>query len=148
AVAENRIAKEAVERLVNLFSAFAETYSTAIKGFSEEGLCCHVLTEQLKAYSSLLSAICQDAKGDRNRETLLKPILQIGAVPVEGGAVASITAPWHPLRMAAMANKALQVSGLIRHLISAESIFFGDTKLYFEELKSELDHPYYPELLV
>jgi S-DNA-T family DNA segregation ATPase FtsK/SpoIIIE len=148
AIAENRIAKETAERLGSLFSAFAVAYSTAIKGFSEEGLCCHALTEQLKAYSSLLSAICKDAKGDRNRETLLKPILQIGAVPVEGGAVASITAPWHPLRMAAMANKALQVSGLVRHLISAESIFFGDTKLYFEELKSELDHPYYPELLV
>jgi S-DNA-T family DNA segregation ATPase FtsK/SpoIIIE len=148
AIAENRITKEIAERLGSLFSAFAVTYSTAIKAFSEEGLCSPALTEQLKAYSSLLSAICKDAKGDRNRETLLKPILQIGAVPVEGGTVASITAPWHPLRMAAMANKALQVSGLIRHLISAESIFFGDTKLYFEELKSELDHPYYPELVV
>jgi len=131
-----------------LFQSFATTYGDAIKGFSEEGLSSPALTEQLKAYSVLLCAICREAKGDRNRDTLLKPLLEIGSVPIEGGAVASIAAPWHPLRMAAMANKALQVGGLIRHLVSAESIFFGDTKLYFEELKSELDHPYYPELVV
>src|SRR5262249_3652163 len=104
--------------------------------------------EQLKAYSDLLITICRLAKGDRNRETLIKPLVAIGAVPVEGGPVAAIAAPWHPFRLAAMANKALQVAGLIRHLLSAESVFFGDTKLYFEELKAEFDHPYYPELII
>ncbi len=46
-----------------------------------------------------------------------------------------------------MASKALQVAGLTWHLATADSIFFGDTKLFFEELKAELDHPYYPELV-
>ena len=147
AVAESRIDQETASHLAGLFQAFTTSYTSAIKQFWDEGLTSQAITEQLKAYSSLLEAICQGAKGDRNRETLLKPVLAIGYVPVEGGAVASIIAPWHPLRMAAMANKALQVAGLIRHLASAESIFFGDTKLFFEELKAELDHPYYPELV-
>jgi S-DNA-T family DNA segregation ATPase FtsK/SpoIIIE len=147
ALAERRIDQDTANYLAGLFQTFTTTYTSAIKQFWDEGLTSQAITEQLKAYSSLLEAICQRAKGDRNRETLLKPVLAIGSVPVEGGAVASIVAPWHPLRMAAMANKALQVAGLIRHLASAESIFFGDTKLFFEELKAELDHPYYPELV-
>ena len=148
AVTDERISQEAAVQLHKLFNLFVEAYANAIVGFSEDGLACQVMRDQLTAYSNLLIGVCEHAKGDRNREALLKPLLEIGAVPVDGGAVASIIAPWHPLRMAAMANKALQVAGLIRYLVSADSIFFGDTKLYFEELKAELDHPFYPEIII
>ena len=32
----------------------------------------------------LLHTICTEAKGDRNRERLLKPLLEIGTVAVDG----------------------------------------------------------------
>ena len=149
ALTERRINQDTANALSQLFELFSQSYGAAIESFWESGLGnLPLLTQQLKVYGDLLLRICRLAKGDRNRETLLKPLLALGAVPVEGGPVAAITAPWHPLRLAAMANKALQVTGLVRHLMSAESIFFGDTKLYFEELKAELDHPFYPELIL
>lgn len=146
---DHRLDEATGTQLRKLFADFQEKYTEAIRGFLENGLADpSSLKEQFSAFSELLLAICKHAKGDRNREFLIRPLLDIGSVPVEGGPVASIVAPWHPLRLAAMANKALQVTGLIRHLMTAESVFFGDTKLYFEELKAELDHPFYPELVV
>lgn len=149
ALADQRLDEATAELLRGLFDDFQTKYAQAIQSFLDKGLADPLsLTDQFSAFSELLSAICRYAKGDRNRGFLLRPLLDIGSVPVEGGPVASIVAPWHPLRMAAMANKALQVTGLIRHLMTADNILFGDTKLYFEELKSELDHPFYPELVV
>ena len=104
--------------------------------------------KQAEDFGVLLLAICTDAKGDRNREWLLRPLLEIGIVAVEGGRVTAIVTPWHPLRLAAMANKVLQVSSLIRHLLTADDIFFGDAPLFFKELKQELVHPFYPEIVL
>ena len=149
AISDNRISADTGAQLQSLFGNFAEKYTKAVNGFWTDGLSDIALfTDQLSAYSELLATICRRAKGDRNRETLLRPILDIGSVPISGGPVASIVAPWHPLRLAAMANKALQVTSLIRHLVTADSIFFGDTKLYFEEVEAELAHPFYPELIL
>lgn len=147
AVAANLINAEIATQLESDFQEFSCKYADAITGFRNEGLAAtDTLLDQHAAYSKLLKSICLNAKGDTNREKLLKPLLEIGSVPVEGGPVASITAPWHPLRIAAIANKALQVSGLVKHLVRADSILFGDTKLYFEELDNELSHPFYPEV--
>ena len=85
----------------------------------------------------MLTCLCRDAKGDRNRDTLLKPLLELGAAPVSGGSVTTIVAPWHPLRLAAIAVKAGYVARLVKHLLSAESVLFGDAGLYFEELVSK-----------
>lgn len=149
AVASNLINSQLAAQLESDFQDFSSKYADAITGFNNEGLgATEALLAQHAAYSTLLKSICLNAKGDTNREKLLKPLLEIGSVPVEGGPVASITAPWHPLRIAAIANKALQVSGLVRHLVKADSIFFGDTKLYFEELDNELSHPFYPEVIL
>ena len=149
AVEQHRVEPESAAELTLLFDAFSTQYKTALVEYWESGLqSIELLKEQQHAYSDLLIGVCKTAKGDRNRDTLLRPLLELGAVPVEGGPVASIVAPWHPLRMAAMANKAAQVAGLFKHLMTAESVFFGDTKLYFEELEAELDHPFYPELIL
>lgn len=149
AVRQRRIDQITADELSTLFGKFTEAYGSAIRecwrfGFSNAS----ILTNQMAAYSDLLISICKKAKGDRNREMLLRPLLGIGAVPVHGGPVASIVTPWHPLRLAAMASKALRVTSLTNLLVTAENIFFGDTKLYFEELKDELEHPYYPEVVL
>lgn len=136
------------DALVDLFKRFVEQYRQAITGFVQEGLVCPALLDQAKAYGALLDYICLHAKGDKNRAFLLKPILEIGTAQVEGDAVTAIVAPWHPLRLAAMASKAQYVAGLIRHLLTADTVLFGDTRLYFEELTSELQHPFYPEVIL
>jgi hypothetical protein len=109
------ISESTATSLLTLFQTFQQSYLGAIKGFTKEGLACNLLLKQAEDFGILLHAICTEAKGDRNREWLLRPLLEIGIVAVEGGRVTAIVTPWHPLRLAAMANKALQVSSLIRH---------------------------------
>ena len=134
--------------LSGLFGVFKKSYCDALDGWVREGISCVLLAKQAKDFGVLLNAICVNARGDRNREMLLRPLLRIGTVCVEGGRPSAIVAPWHPLRMSAIANKASQVAGLVRHLLSAENIFFGDPALFFKEIEEELSHPYYPEVVL
>ena len=146
---QDGLVSEAIaSKLLSLFQSFQQSYQGAIKGFVDEGLACDDLSKQAEDYGALLSAICRDAKGDRNRESLLRPMLRIGTVAVNDGCITAIVAPWHPLRLSAMANKALQVASLLRYLLTAENVFFGDPPLFFKELKEELAHPYYPEIVL
>jgi S-DNA-T family DNA segregation ATPase FtsK/SpoIIIE len=142
------ISEQVATKLLGLFHSFQHSYRSAITGFVEEGLACGLLVKQSEDYGALLHSICQDAKGDRNRESLLRPLLHVGTVAVDGGRVTAIVVPWQPLRLAAMANKALQIAALIRHLLSAEEVFFGDPPMFFNELEAELSHPYYPEIVL
>ncbi|OGK08703.1 MAG: hypothetical protein A2W80_15845 [Candidatus Riflebacteria bacterium GWC2_50_8] len=142
------VSEQTASKLLSLFQTFQQSYQGAIKGFLEDGLACDLLVKQAEDYGALLEAICKGAKGDRNRENLLRPLLQVGTVVVEGGRVTAIVTPWHPLRLSAMANKGLQVAALVRYLLTAESIFFGTPSLFFKELEQELLHPYYPEVVL
>lgn len=142
------IDQETVDKLSLLFKKFETSYAAAIKDFNTEGVCSESLLLQCDDFKNLLDSISTFAKGDRNRELLLRPLMEIGAVRIEGGNITTLIAPWHPLRLAAMANKSRQVASLIRHLMKADEVFFGDTKLFFKELKDELTHPYYPEIVL
>lgn len=142
------VSEPTATNLLTLFQTFQQSYLGAVQGFAEDGLACPLLVKQAEHYGALLHAICTGAKGDRNREWLVRPLLEIGTVAVDDGRVTTIVTPWHPLRLAAMANKALQVSALIRHLLTAEDIFFGDSPLFFKELEQELVHPFYPEIVL
>ena len=141
------LAQDTVDRLKSCFDSFEDAYSRAIQEFPIKGVGNPTNLEQLEAYSALLEGIVSRTKGDRNRDLLLKPILQIGTAPVDGGAPAAIVTPWHPLRLAAMWRKAELVSKLIDRLLSARELA-GDTRLFFKDLKQDLTHPLYPEVAV
>ncbi|MBI4524596.1 MAG: DNA translocase FtsK, partial [Deltaproteobacteria bacterium] len=142
------VAEHTAAMLLRLFQAFQQSYAGAIAGFVEKGLACDLLVKQAEDYGALLHAICKDAKGDRNRDKLLRPLLGIGTVAVDGGRITALVAPWHPLRLAAMANKSNLVASLVRHLLTTDEVFFGDATLFFKELERELSHPYYPEIVL
>jgi S-DNA-T family DNA segregation ATPase FtsK/SpoIIIE len=142
------ISDQTSSELLNLFQTFQNSYSNAIAGFAEDGLASQLLAKQAEHYGVLLTKICTDAKGDHNRQDLLRPLLEIGTVAVNGGRATAIVAPWHPLRLAALATKANQVASLLRYLLTADEVFFGDPLLFFRELKQELLHPYYPEVVL
>jgi DNA segregation ATPase FtsK/SpoIIIE, S-DNA-T family len=148
AEAEGLVSRETAAKLKSLFESFTKSYSSAISGFATEGLACDSLFKQAEDYGALLRAVCAEAKGDRNRARLLKPLLEIGTVGVDGGRVTAIVTPWQPLRLAAMAAKSLQVSSLLRHLLTAGEVLFGDPPLFFKQLEEELAHPYYPEIVL
>jgi DNA segregation ATPase FtsK/SpoIIIE, S-DNA-T family len=148
AEADGLVSKEVASSLRDLFQGFQQSYADAITGFAASGVACEALFKQAEDYGTLLHALCTQAKGDRNRARLLKPLLEIGTVGVDGGRVTAIVTPWQPLRLAAMGAKALQVSSLLRHLLTADEVLFGDPPLFFKQLQEELAHPYYPEVVL
>ncbi|MBN9657103.1 MAG: DNA translocase FtsK [Acidobacteria bacterium] len=148
AKADASISADTAAELESLFARFSASYAAAIKGYAEKGVACAELLTQAEDYGALLSVLCEKAKGDRNRAKLLKPLLEIGTIGVDGGRVTVIVTPWQPLRLAAIAAKALQVSSLLKYLLTADEVLFGDPPLYFKQLAEELGHPYYPEIVL
>lgn len=148
ALAEQLLTEIEAAEIKAAWQAFVEQYTQAIQEFSTSGAFAESLLQQAEAYQQLLSTLLKNARGDRNRSGLLAPVLRIGCVRVTGGKPAAIVAPWHPLRLAAVAVKTRQVAGLLKHIIQAEHVDFGDQKLFFSDLREELGHPYYPEICV
>lgn len=143
------ILPDTADKLQDKFDAFARAYSEAIKGFDEAGLAHPCLVSQAQAYGNLLDTLCCLAKGDRCRDLLLKPVIQVGVVSVLGGhRPAAIVTPWNPLRLAATALKAKRIADLIEHLLTAKDIDFGDPRLFFREAQAAMRHPFFPEVVV
>jgi S-DNA-T family DNA segregation ATPase FtsK/SpoIIIE len=148
AEADGLVSKDVATRLRERFQTFRQSYADAISGFAADGVASEALFRQAEDFGALLHAICTEAKGDRNRTRMLKPLMEIGTVGVDGGRVTAIVTPWQPLRLAAMGAKAHQVSSLLRHLLTADEVLFGDPPLFFKQLQEELAHPYYPEIVL
>ena len=148
ACANRFLTSVAVAELEAKFAAFESAYGAAISAFPTGGAGHDALLTQLGAYTDLLETVARRAKGDRNRELLLRPLFQIGCVFIDGGSPAAVVTPWHPLRLAAIHRKAHLVANLVRRLLTAEEVFFGDTRLFFKDLAQELCHPFYPEVVL
>ncbi len=130
------------------FKAFAAAYRKAVDGFLLKGLASNAFEKQLEAYGALLDTLCLKAKGDRNRDLLLRPLLSVGAIEIEGGPTSVVIAPWHPMRLFAMWRKAKLVSDLVHHLLTTENVLFGEPRLFFKDLASDLAHVFYPEIVL
>lgn len=147
--AEQKFISEETANLIDRgFTEFESKYKKAIQGMQSTGLNDDSLSEQATTYANLLNLIVERAKGDRNREMLLRPLLSVGAAQIEGGTTAVVVTPWHPLRLLALRVKARMVADLVRHLLTASEVFFGDTRLFFKDLAQELSHPFYPEVVL
>jgi len=137
------------KQLKEKWESFSRSYVLAINGFEKEGIICSAIFEQATAYKDLLDALCRSAKGDKNRENLLRPILSIGSVQIRGGAPAEIIAPWHPLRLLAIGVKACRTAAFIHHFLSSFEVQFGDSgRLFFADVRQEFNHPFYPEVVI
>lgn len=130
------------------WAAFAGLYQTATQEYFDRGVASEALLAQARAFSTLLDALEPHSADALVRKDLLEPLLRLGVVLIEEGPAAAVIAPWHPMRLAAIAVKAKTVASLITHILSADDIEVGDERLYFQELTNELAHPYYPEVIV
>jgi S-DNA-T family DNA segregation ATPase FtsK/SpoIIIE len=138
---------ELVGPIGEAFETLQRLYGEAISGFRTHGPGAEANRLQAKAYGDLLDLLIRAAPGDRNREALLRPLLELGATAVDDGDPAAIVAPWHPLRLAAMWRKAHLAASVVRLALSGDGQE-GDTRLYFRDLDADLEHPLYPEVLV
>ena len=141
------VAPEHLDAIGSAFREFEAAYLAAIARFRLDGPGAQASREQASAYARLLDVLIRLAPGDRNREALLRPLLELGAVAVDDGDPAAIVAPWHPLRLAAMWRKAHLVASVVRMTLSGR-VQEGDTLLYFRDLAADLQHPLYPEVVV
>lgn len=148
AIEQRLITIETANRLREQFARFQNDYAQAISDFLDKGINQPILTEQVRSFSALLEMLCRQAKGDLSRELLLRPLLQIGVAEVIGGQPTAVVLPWHPFRLAAMQRKAQLVSQLFEELLMSSEIDFGDARLFFGDLKEELSHPFYPEIVL
>jgi len=140
------ITESTATSVAELFTNFQTAYGAAIRAVAEVGLSSPLLEKQAEAYADLIEGICAQAPGDRNRSLLLRPLLALGTVPVRGGHLTAIVAPWHPLRLASLARKARRFSGVVRQLLSPTTTAIGDTRLFFRDKQEELAHPFSPEV--
>jgi S-DNA-T family DNA segregation ATPase FtsK/SpoIIIE len=148
AAAAGRVSAEGAATISAAWDGFAAGYSAAIKAWREVGLSDSSLMDQSDRYGALLRTLATHAAGDINRRELWQLVLALGCVAITGGAPSAIIAPWHPMRLVASAVKARGVAGLAAHLLTAEEVNFGDSRLFFADLRAELAHPYYPEVAV
>ena len=147
ALADGSIAQADGEALRGLFDRFALRYGEAVRGFRAGGAGAAALRKQARVYGSLIDGIGRLAPGDRNRERLLRPLLDLGQAAVADGPPAVIVAPWHPLRLAAMWRKAMLAADVVAKVVGGAEGLEGDTKLYFKDLAEDLAHPFYPEVV-
>jgi S-DNA-T family DNA segregation ATPase FtsK/SpoIIIE len=143
---QQRVTEHGHTALNGAWEQFAHIYQTALSDCFSEGVSSAACLDVEDAYVRLLGCLNQHAPGDGNRKDLWEPILRLGIATVDGGPPAAIVAPWHPLRLLGMAARTRQVCGLIRHLLQAPTVDFGDARLFFQDLAEELKHPYYPEV--
>ncbi len=148
AMDQSLVGEDGAGELRALFEAFREQYEDAITGFRQDGALNAACREQASAYADLLDAVRKHAPGDRNKELLLRPLLELGQAPVGDGAAAAIVAPWHPLRLAAVWRKAHLVQEVVRSVIDRPGGLEGDTKLFFRDLAEDMRHVFYPEVVV
>lgn len=148
AVERGWLSSETATELAQRFDAFAAAYRKAVVDFANAGLTAESAEESLQLYGTLLGDLCRLALGDRARQLVLRPVLELGTVRIEGRRPAAIVAPWHPLRMSALIQKARRLASLVRHLLSHQYIEFGDQRLFFRDLREELRHVFYPEVVL
>ena len=148
ALADRLLSPKSHNELQAQFGSFREKYSEALRDFVEEGLSSSALIEQAVRFGRLLTEVCTLAPGDRCRELLIRPLLQIGVIAIIGGRPTAIIAPWQPLRLASIGRKASLLADLVKHLLELEYVDFGDCRLFFRDFVCSLEHPFYPEVTV
>lgn len=137
---------EDAKKLSAAFTTFEAAYTLALNEFATKGGGADAILDQAKAFTELLEAVLKLAKGDRNRERLLKPLLMVGVAPIDGGTPAAVVAPWHPMRLAAIWRKSKLAVDLIKQVLGSTDAE-GDPKLFFRDLTHDFEHALYPEIV-
>ena len=146
--AEGRLTKEQRDELRVAWDAFEADYNQAFDDFINTGLHGESVLRQAESFGALLRALAIHARGDVCRSRLVSEVMSIGTVRVSGDQASLIIPPWHPERMKALAVKTRRVAGLVTHILTKDSVLFGDRGIFFREFTEELAHPFYPEIAV
>lgn len=132
----------------DVWDKFESVYAQALQDFRSIGLHALTIMQQADAYSNLLDTLLTHARNDVCRIRLVSEVLSIGTVQVMGDQPTLIIPPWHPERLKSLSVKTQRVCALLNHLLSSDSLKFGDRNIFFKEFFEELRHPFYPEVAI
>lgn len=141
----NKAQRDEVRAAWDLFEA---DYIKAMEDFIGFGLHGEAVTRQAESFGALLKTLLTQARGDICRSKLVSEVLSVGTARVAGDNPSLIIPPWHPERMKALAVKSRRVAAFATHLLSSNSILYGDREIFMRELGDEIAHPFYPEIAV
>lgn len=141
----NKAQRDEVRAAWDLFEA---DYIKAMEDFIGFGLHGEAVTRQAESFGALLNTLLTQARGDICRSKLISEVLSVGTARVAGDNPSLIIPPWHPERMKALAVKSRRVAAFATHLLSSNSILYGDREIFMRELADEIAHPFYPEIAV
>ena len=145
---EGRLTAQQQSEIKASWDNFEKDYINAMEDFVSTGLHGDAVLRQAESYAALLSSLLANARGDICRSRLVSEVLSVGTVRVAGDNPVMILPPWHPERMKALAVKTRRIAGFTTHLLSSDSILYGDREVFMRELCDELAHPFYPEIAV
>ncbi|HHZ8844108.1 TPA: FtsK/SpoIIIE domain-containing protein [Enterobacter cloacae] len=142
---------DATKNITERFHAFRNIYTEAIRDWVSTkglGIASEAFVKQAIEYDRLLDALLELANNDLAREKIWLEIIRVGVANVSAGSPAAIITPWHPLRLAEINIKAIQVSKLIIDVLDAaeDDIFRAD--ILFSQARFELQENYYPEICI
>lgn len=141
----NKAQRDEVRAAWDLFEA---DYIKAMEDFIGFGLHGEAVTRQAESFGALLKTLLTQARGDICRSKLVSEVLSVGTARVAGDNPSLIIPPWHPERMKALAVKSRRVAAFATHLLSSNSVLYGDREIFMRELGDEIAHPFYPEIAV
>lgn len=145
---EGRLTADQQKEVKNSWDKFERDYAAAMNDFITTGLHGDAVMGQADSFAALLNTLMVHARGDVCRSRLVFEILSVGTTRIAGDNPAMIIPPWHPERMKALAVKTRRVAGFASHLLSSDSILYGDREIFMRELSDEIAHPFYPEIAV
>lgn len=145
---EGRLTAFQRDEVRSAWDKFEGDYIKAMEDFVSTGLHGEAVMRQAESFGALLTTLMAHARGDVCRSRLVSEILSVGTARVAGGNPELIVPPWHPERMKALAVKSRRVAGFATHLLSSNSVLYGDREIFMRELSDEIAHPFYPEIAV
>ncbi|WP_321952607.1 FtsK/SpoIIIE domain-containing protein [Paraburkholderia bannensis] len=145
---DGRMTLQQRDEIREAWDQFEEQYIKAMEDFVSTGLHGEAVMRQAESFGALLTSLMAHARGDVCRSRLVAKVLSVGTVRVAGDNPALIIPPWHPERMKALAVKSRRVAGFATHLLSSDSILYGDREIFMREFSDEIAHPFYPEIAV
>ncbi|WP_367351167.1 FtsK/SpoIIIE domain-containing protein [Achromobacter animicus] len=147
-VDDGRLNKSQRDEVRAAWDLFETDYIKAMEDFIGFGLHGEAVARQAESFGALLNTLMTQARGDICRSKLVSEVLSVGTARVAGENPSLIIPPWHPERMKALAVKSRRVAAFATHLLSSNSILYGDREIFMRELADEIAHPFYPEIAV
>lgn len=101
------------------YKAFADVYRSSVQELVTKGFDFTNASAVLDAYERLLRRAAELPESERNRTSVIGPLLSVGMLrALVGSTTLEIIPPWHPMRMFEIARQHLEVASAVRHILA------------------------------